>query len=52
MKTLSQTNVSAFHALLAWGTGLIARFRAAMAPRYTADQIAADVAATGNPSGV
>jgi hypothetical protein len=51
MKNLSDAETSLLHALLNWSVELSARFRTWMRPNYQADQIAADVAASGNPSG-
>jgi hypothetical protein len=38
--------------LLHWATYQIARIAASMKPEYIAGQIGADVAASGNPTGV
>jgi hypothetical protein len=52
MKTLSQTEASFSQALLNWGADLVSRAAASIRPKHRADQIAAEVAASGNPSGV
>jgi hypothetical protein len=51
MKTLSQTETSLSQALFNWSADRISRAIAAIKPKYRADQIAAEVAASGNPSG-
>jgi hypothetical protein len=51
MKTLSQAEASFTQLLSGWTAERIARTFAAIRPRHRADQIAADVAASGNPSG-
>ena len=51
MKTLSQAETSFSQLLLNWAAERIARTIAAIKPKHRADQIAADVAASGNPSG-
>lgn len=51
MKTLSHTQASALQMLLRWGEDLVSRAVASMRPRYRADQIAAVVAESNNPSG-
>jgi hypothetical protein len=51
MKALSHVETSAFQALLNWGADLVSRYAAAMKPEHRANQIAAVVAASGNPSG-
>lgn len=48
MKTLSQTETP----VLNWSAELVSQTMASMKPKYRADQIAATVAASGNPSGV
>jgi hypothetical protein len=52
MKTLSHTETSALQVLLSWGADLFSRAAAAMKPKYRADEIAATVAESGNPSGM
>ena len=52
MKTLSQTEASFPQTLLNWGVDLVSRAAASIKPKHRADQIAAEVAASGNPSGV
>jgi len=51
MKALSQPQTSTLHVLLNWGADLISRAAASMKPQHRADQIAAIVAASNNPSG-
>jgi hypothetical protein len=51
MKTLSQTEASFSQALLNWSADLVLRAAASMKPKHRAGQIAAEVAASGNPSG-
>jgi hypothetical protein len=51
MKMLSHTGASLLQALLNWSADLTSRARASMKPGYSADQIAAEVAASGSPSG-
>jgi hypothetical protein len=51
MKALSHTETSALQALLNRGVDLVSRSAAAMKPEHRANQIAAAVAASGNPSG-
>jgi hypothetical protein len=51
MKTLSQAETSFTQLLSSWTAERIARTFAAIRPQHRADQIAADVAASGNPSG-
>ena len=52
MKTLSQTEDVFSQLLLSWAADRISRTMAAIKPKHRAAQIAADVAASGNPSGV
>jgi hypothetical protein len=51
MKALSHVETSVFRALLNWGADLVSRDAAAMKSKHRANQIAAAVAASGNPSG-
>jgi hypothetical protein len=51
MKMLSHSETSFLQALLNWGADLTSRAKASMKPNYSADQIAAEVAASGSPSG-
>ena len=51
MKTLSQTETSSLQ-LLNWAADRISRTMAAIKPKHRAAQIAADIAVSGNPSGV
>jgi hypothetical protein len=51
MKALSQTEAPFSQVLLNWMTDRISRTAAAIRPKHQAGQIAADVAAGGNPSG-
>jgi len=51
MKTLSETETPLLQTLFSWSTDRISRSLAAIKPKHRADQIAADVAATGSPSG-
>ena len=51
MKALSQPQVPFSQALFNWGVDLVSRALAAMKPQHRADQIAAVVAASNNPSG-
>jgi hypothetical protein len=51
MKALSHTQTSTLQMLLSWGTDLVSRAFASMKPQHRADQIAAIVAASNNPSG-
>lgn len=51
MKTLSQADTPFSQLLLNWMTDRISRTVAAIRPTHRAGQIAADIAAGGNPSG-
>jgi hypothetical protein len=51
MKTLSQTQTSFLQLLLSRAEERIARTIVAIKPKHRAGRIAADVAASGNPSG-
>jgi hypothetical protein len=51
MKALSHTQPSALQVLLNRATDLLSRALASMKPQHRADQIAAVVAASNNPSG-
>jgi hypothetical protein len=51
MKTLSQTETPFSQLLLSWAEERIVRVIVAIKPKHRAGQIAADVAASGNPSG-
>jgi hypothetical protein len=51
MKALSQTEAPFSQVLLNWAADRISRTIAALKPKHQAGQIAADVAASGNPSG-
>jgi hypothetical protein len=51
MKATSQAEMSFSRMLFAWAAHRIAQARAAIRPAHRADQIAAAVAASGNPSG-
>jgi hypothetical protein len=51
MKTLSHTGTSFWQALLNWSADRSSRAAAPVKPNYRADQIAAEIAASGNPSG-
>ena len=51
MKTLSETETPLLQTLFSWSTDRISRLLATIKPKHRADQIAADVAATGSPSG-
>jgi hypothetical protein len=51
MKTLSPAETPSTQQLSSWAADRIARTLAAIRPKHRADQIAADVAASGNPSG-
>ena len=51
MKTLSQTELPVSQLLSNWAADRVSRTMAAVKPKYLAGQIAADVAASGNPSG-
>jgi hypothetical protein len=51
MKALSQTEAPFSQVLLNWAADRISRTMAAIKPKHRASQIAADVAASGNPSG-
>ena len=52
MKTLSPAQVPLSQLLSSWAADRISRTMAAVKPKHRASQIAADVAASGNPSGV
>jgi hypothetical protein len=51
MKALSHTETSALQMLLSWSGDLASRIAAAIKAKHRADQIAAAVAESGNPSG-
>jgi hypothetical protein len=51
MKILSQADTPFSQLLLSWATDRISRTMTAIRPAHQASQIAADVAASGNPSG-
>jgi hypothetical protein len=51
MKTLSQANTPFSQLLLSWAADRISRTMVAIRPTHRAGQIAADIAAGGNPSG-
>lgn len=51
MKTLSQAEAQFSQALFSWAADRISRAMTAIKPKHQASQIAADVAASGNPSG-
>jgi hypothetical protein len=51
MKMLSHSETSFLHALLNWSADLTSRAKGSVKPNYSADQIAAEVAASGSPSG-
>jgi hypothetical protein len=51
MKTLSQADTPFSQPLLNWAAERISRAIEAIRPTHRAGQIAADVAASGNPSG-
>jgi hypothetical protein len=51
MKTLSQPATSVLQVLLSKGEETVSRAAAAMKPKLRADQVAALVAESGNPSG-
>lgn len=51
MKTLSQADTPFSQLLLSWATDRVARTMTAIRPKHSAKEIAADVAASGNPSG-
>ena len=51
MKTLSQTESPFSQLLFRWAEERIARTIVAIKPKHRAGQVAADVAASGNPSG-
>jgi hypothetical protein len=51
MKILSHTETPVPQALLNWCEDLVLRATRAMKPKHRADQIAAEVAESGNPSG-
>ena len=52
MKTLSQSEAPLSQLVLMWATDRISRAMATIKPKHRASQIAADIAASGNPSGV
>ena len=52
METPSHAETPFSQLLLRWAATMISRIIASMKPKYLAGQIGADVAATGNPSGV
>jgi hypothetical protein len=51
MKTLSQTEPRLSRVLASWVTYHVARTLTAIRPAYRAGEIAAHIAANGNPSG-
>ncbi len=51
MKTLSHTETPVPRALLNWTEDLVLRAAQAIKPTHRADQVAAAVAESGNPSG-
>jgi hypothetical protein len=51
MRALSQPHVLFSQALFNWGVDLVSRALVSMRPKHRADQIAAVVAASNNPSG-
>jgi hypothetical protein len=51
MKAPSQNQTSFFQGLFNWGSDQSAPVKAPKRPGHRADQIAADVAASGNPAG-
>jgi hypothetical protein len=51
MKTLSQADTPFSQQLLSWAADRISRTITAVRPTHRAGQIAADIAASGNPSG-
>jgi hypothetical protein len=51
MKTLSQPALPLSQVLLNWSADLVSRAAASMRPKHRADEIAAIVAASNNPSG-
>ncbi len=51
MKTLSHTEIPVPQVLLNWGEDLVLRAVRVIKPKHRADQIAAVVAESGNPSG-
>jgi hypothetical protein len=51
MKSLSQSDTPLAQMLLSWATYRLARAGAAIRPSHSAVQIAAEVAASGNPAG-
>jgi hypothetical protein len=51
MKATSHAQMSFSQMLFAWATHRVVQARAAIRPAHRADQIAATVAASGNPSG-
>ena len=51
MKTLSKAEIPLLQTLCNWSADRILVTLAALKPKQRAGQIAADVAATGNPSG-
>ena len=52
METPSHVKTPFSQLLFRWAAYQISRITASMKPKYLAGQIAADVAATGNPTGV
>lgn len=51
MKALSHTEAPFSQALFNWAADRISRTMASIKPKHQASHIAADVAASGNPSG-
>jgi len=51
MKMFSHAETSFLHALLNWSADLTSRAKGSVKPNYSAHQIAAEVAASGSPSG-
>ena len=51
MKTMSQAEAPFSQLVLMWATDRISLALTAIKPKHSASQIAADVAASGNPSG-
>jgi hypothetical protein len=51
MKTISQTEIPLSQVLSNWAADQISRTMATIKPKHRAGEIAADVAASGNPSG-
>jgi hypothetical protein len=52
METPSHVKTPFSQLLLRWAACRISRITASMKPKYLAGQIAVDIAATGNPTGV